>query len=290
MPLEDITPYLRIDKFPHIWCPGCGNGIILQAVLRAINKLSLDKNNVCVVSGIGCSSRSAGYLDFNTLHTTHGRAISFATGIKLAKPSMNVIVLTGDGDCSTIGGNHLIHAARRNIDLTVIVFNNSIYGMTGGQFSATTGLDKNAATAPYGNIENAFDLCELVKGAGASFIARSTTFHATSLPNLVVKGIENKGFSFIDVITACPVYFGRMNKFQDAAEMLKAQRDNAVNLKQWGIMSEEEKKGKFVIGELHNKPTLEYTERYKQMAEKISGKPVEPKENIESRDEDDEEE
>jgi len=265
MSLDKIKKYLRLDKFPHIWCPGCGNGIVLQSVVNAIDKLNLDQNKVAVVSGIGCSSRSAGYLDFNTLHTTHGRAIAFATGIKLAKPELTVIVLTGDGDCSAIGGNHLIHAARRNIDLTVVVFNNNIYGMTGGQYSPTTYLDDKAATANVGNIENPFDLCELVKGAGATYIARSTTFHATHLPLLVMKGIQNKGFSFIDAVTACPIYYGRMNKLVDAVEMLRLQRDNARNIKQWSTMSDEEKKGKFVIGELFNKPAMEYTERYRQL-------------------------
>lgn len=258
MALDDIKKYLRRDKFPHIWCPGCGNGIVLHAVLRAIQKLELDQNKVAVVSGIGCSSRSAGYVDFNTLHTTHGRAITFATGIKMAKPELTTLVLTGDGDCSAIGGNHLIHAARRNLDLTVVVFNNSIYGMTGGQYSPTTGRGNRAATAPYGNLENAFDLCELVKAAGASYVARSTTFHAAQIPLLVANGIKNKGFSFIDVITACPIYFGRLNKTPDAVDMLKLQRDNARNLKQWSTMSPEEKVGKFVIGELHNQPAEEW--------------------------------
>lgn len=268
MALKDINKYLRLDKFPHIWCPGCGNGIVLQAVLRGIDKLGLDQNKVAVVSGIGCSSRSAGYVDFNTLHTTHGRPLTFATGIKLAKPEMTVIVLTGDGDCAAIGGNHLIHAARRNIDLTVVVFNNYIYGMTGGQYSPTTCLDDRAATSPYGNLEPPFDLCELAKAAGATYVARTTSFHATQLPLLVAKGIQNKGFSFIDAITHCPVYYGRMNRYADAVEMLKWQRDSARNLKQWSTMSEEEKKGKFVIGELHAKPSPEYTERYRQLIER----------------------
>lgn len=261
-----------MDKFPHIWCPGCGNGIILRSVLTAIDKLGLDPNNVAVVSGIGCSSRSAGYVDFNTVHTTHGRAITFATGIKMAKPEKTVIVLTGDGDCSAIGGNHLIHAARRNIDLTVVVFNNSIYGMTGGQFSPTTPQNDIAATSPYGNLDNSFDLCELTRAAGASYVARSTTFHATQTPLLIQKGIENKGFSFIEVVTACPVYYGRLNKTPDAVDMLKLQRDNARNIKQWNMMTDEEKQGKFVIGELYNKPAPEYTEKYTQLIEREKSK------------------
>lgn len=268
MALKDIKNYLRLDKFPHIWCPGCGNGIIMQAVLRGIRKLDLDQNKVAVVSGIGCSSRAAGYLDFNTLHTSHGRAIAFATGIKMVKPEITVIVLTGDGDCAAIGGNHLIHAARRNIDLTVVVFNNYIYGMTGGQHSPTTLIDDQASTTPYGNLDPPFDLCNLAQAAGATYVARTTTYHVTQLPSFVAKAIQNKGFSFLDVITQCPIYYGRMNRIPDHIEMLKRQRDNARNIKQWGIMSEEEKKGKFVIGELYNKPTLEYTQRHKNLIEK----------------------
>lgn len=268
---KDISRYLRLNKFPHIWCAGCGNGIVLNGVLRAIDRLALDPNLVAVVSGIGCSSRAAGYVNFNTLHTTHGRAITFATGIKMARPEMTVIVLTGDGDCSAIGGNHLIHAARRNLDLTVVVFNNSIYGMTGGQFSPTTRPHDIAATAPYGSIDNSFDLCELSRAAGATFVARGTTFHATLIPLLVEKGIQNKGFSLIDVVTACPIYYGRMNKTPDAVDMLKAQRDNARHQKQWLTMTAEEKQGKFVIGELYNDPRPEYAETYQQLRQKAQG-------------------
>lgn len=268
MALKDIKKYLRLDKFPHIWCPGCGNGIIMQSVLHGIHKLDLDQNKVAVVSGIGCSSRAAGYLDFNTLHTSHGRAIAFATGIKMVKPEMTVIVLTGDGDCAAIGGNHLIHAARRNIDLTVVVFNNYIYGMTGGQHSPTTLIDDRASTTPYGNLDPPFDLCNLAQAAGATYVARTTTYHVTQLPLLVSKAIQNKGFSFLDVITQCPIYYGRMNRIPDHIEMLKMQRDNALNIKQWNIMSEEDKKGKFVTGELYNNPSLEYTQRHKNLIER----------------------
>ncbi|MCE5196042.1 MAG: thiamine pyrophosphate-dependent enzyme, partial [Negativicutes bacterium] len=169
--------FLREDKMPHIWCPGCGNGIVMQQVLRAIEELGLDVDKIVLVSGIGCSSRATGYLDFNTLHTTHGRALAFATGVKYANPELTVIVLTGDGDCTAIGGNHLIHACRRNIDLTTVVFNNSIYGMTSGQFSPMTPTGSYATTAPYGNIDRNFDLCKLGQAAGATYVARSTTYH-----------------------------------------------------------------------------------------------------------------
>ena len=222
MALAEVQKYLRLDKFPHLWCPGCGNGIVLQGVLRGLDALKADPNQVVVVSGIGCSSRSAGYLDFNTLHTAHGRAIPFATGIKLARPDLTVLVITGDGDCTAIGGNHFIHACRRNLDLTTIIFNNSTYGMTSGQYSPLTPLGAFAATAPYGNVEPAFDVCRLAEAAGASYVARTTTFHARQIPDLVAHAVQNKGFSVIEVITGCPVYYGRMNQAASAVEMLNA--------------------------------------------------------------------
>ncbi|MBE3588370.1 MAG: 2-oxoacid:ferredoxin oxidoreductase subunit beta, partial [Thermoanaerobacteraceae bacterium] len=200
--LTQVESHLRSDRFPHIWCPGCGNGIVLAALVRAIEELDLNPDKTVVVSGIGCSSRAAGYLDFNTLHTTHGRALAFATGIKLARPELAVFVLMGDGDAAAIGGNHFIHAARRNIDLTAVVFNNNIYGMTGGQFSPLTPTDKRATTAPYGNMERSFDLAELARAAGATYVARATTYHATMLEKFIVAGAKNKGFSVIEAVTA----------------------------------------------------------------------------------------
>ena len=170
-----IDKYMREERLPHIWCGGCGHGILMRDVAQAIENVGLDKKDVVVVSGIGCSSRAAGYMNFDTMHTTHGRAIAFATGIKMAKPHLKVIVLTGDGDATAIGGNHLIHAARRNIDMTVVVFNNSIYGMTGGQFSPTTPTGDYATTAPYGSIDPDFDIPKLAEAAGATYTARGRT-------------------------------------------------------------------------------------------------------------------
>lgn len=170
----DYEYYLRLEHFPHIWCAGCGHGIVLKALLRAINKLNIPKDKVALVSGIGCSSRTPGYVDFNTLHTTHGRALAFATGIKMSNPDLVVIAVMGDGDCAAIGGNHFIHAARRNIDITVVVENNFIYGMTGGQVSPTTPYGVPATTAPYGALERPFDIINLAEGAGAIFGARAT--------------------------------------------------------------------------------------------------------------------
>ncbi len=177
-----IHQYLRPKKaFPNVWCPGCGIGIVMGSLVRAIDKLQIARDAITLVSGIGCSSRLPVYLDFNTLHTTHGRALAFATGVKLAKPKMKVIVITGDGDCLAIGGNHFIHAARRNIDITTILINNMIYGMTGGQFSPTTPSEAFATTSPYGNKENQFDIPKLAMAAGASYVARGTVYHVNQL-------------------------------------------------------------------------------------------------------------
>jgi len=266
----DFKNYLRLDKMPHIWCSGCGNGIIMQSVLRCIDSLNIDKDDIAMVSGIGCSARVVGYVDFNTLHTAHGRGIPFATGIKLARPDMHVIVLAGDGDIIAIGGNHFIHAARRNIDISVIMFNNSNYGMTSGQSSPLTPYDALTSTAKYGNMERPFDMCELARGAGAVYVARATTYHVRLLDALIKQAITVKGFSFVEVITACPTYFGRYNKFASPVDMLKWQRDSSVNLKQDQIMSPEELKGKFVIGELFKKESeKEYTEVCAAMSKKL---------------------
>lgn len=268
----DFEQYVRLDTLPHIWCSGCGNGIVTQGILRAIHSLGLQQDNVVVISGIGCCSRAVGYIDFNTLHTAHGRAIPFATGIKIARPDLTVIVFGGDGDITAIGGNHFIHGARRNIDITVIIFNNFNYGMTSGQYSPLTPSESITATSPYGNVERSFDACELGRVSGATYVARSTAFHVRQLPGLVAKGIENKGFSLIEVITQCPTYYGRMNRMSSPVEMLKWQRDNAINLKQASLLSEEEKKGKFVVGELYNRPEEEYIQKHDRMVKNIQKK------------------
>lgn len=215
-----VKDYVRKRFMPHIWCPGCGHGIVMNNLIRAIENLGILKNDIVMVTGIGCSSRISGYMDFHTLHTIHGRAIAFGTGVKLARPELTVIVPMGDGDTIAIGGNHFIHAARRNIDITAIIMNNSIYGMTGGQFSPLSGLGKMATTAPYGNIYDAFDIVELAKGAGASFVARTTTYHVTSMIKILEKAISHKGFSVVEILSQCPTYFGRKNSMEDAVAML----------------------------------------------------------------------
>ena len=267
-----INKYFRPGRLPHIWCPGCGNGVVTGCIVKAIDKLGLDKDNVAVISGIGCSSRASGYLDFNTVHSAHGRALPVATGVKLADPSLKVLVVTGDGDATAIGGNHLIHAARRNIDMTVVLFNNNIDGMTGGQYSPLTPQGSKATTAPYETIEPAFDITELAKAAGATFVARATTFHAQILADLIAKGMEHKGFSLIEAVSGCPISFGRQNKIGGPAEMMKWQRDHAVMLAAWNKLSDEQKVGKFPIGVLHeDNSRKEYTEAYDELIARAQG-------------------
>ena len=241
--------YLRHDKkFPHVWCPGCGNGIVLGSLLRAIHGLGLAKDDVVMASGIGCSSRMPTYVDFNTIHTTHGRALTFSTGIKLAKPDLNVITVMGDGDSTAIGGNHLIHAARRNIDITAIIVNNSIYGMTGGQFSPTTPYGSKSTTSVYGHVEHSFNIAELAVAAGASFVARGTVYHAAQLDVVIKKAIAKKGFSLVEIISNCHVQHGRRNKLGGAVEMLQSYRENAVGVEKAKKMTAEEMEDKFTIG------------------------------------------
>ena len=267
---EHLRKYLRLNKLPHIWCPGCGHGTILNSVIRAIDNVGLDQEKTVVVSGIGCSSRATGYLNFNTLHTTHGRAIAFATGVKLGNPELNVIVLSGDGDSAAIGGNHLIHAARRNIDITTIVFNNSIYGMTSGQYSPLTPKGDFGTTAPYGNIDQPFDLCELMISSGATYVGRSTAYHARQLINLATSALDHKGFSFVEGISQCPTYYGRRNNLKTSIEMMKWQKEIAVKKKAAQKLSSEELESKIVIGELHKDTERpEYTAEYKKILESV---------------------
>ncbi len=262
----DYNKYLRPNKLPHIWCPGCGHGIVLKAMLRAIHNAGLQKENVAVVSGIGCSSRTPGYVDFNTLHTLHGRALAFATGIKFMKPEMNVIVTTGDGDALAIGGNHFIHACRRNIDMTVLVFTNATYGMTGGQYSPTTPLGAIATTSRYGSIEPPFDTCEMAKASGATFVARGTAYHTLELEKIIHEAIEHKGMSVVDIIDACPTYFGRANKFKSATQMMEElEKDGTVNIKQVDKLPPEKVQGKILRGVLHKVERPEYCEQYQNL-------------------------
>jgi 2-oxoglutarate ferredoxin oxidoreductase subunit beta len=267
--MSSFLSYFRQDNLPHIWCPGCGHGTVTGSLVRAIQRLDLDKNKVCIVSGIGCSSRAVGYLDFDTLHTAHGRALAFATGIKLSRPELKVIVMTGDGDCTAIGGNHFIHAARRNIDITTIVMNNNIYGMTSGQYSPMTPKGMYGTTAPYGNLERSFDLCELAKAAGATYVARATSYHVPLLIDLIESALQNKGFSVVEAVVQCPTYFGRKNKMGGPVEMLNWIKEGVVNVKAAAALPPEKVAGKKLIGELYNAPAPEYTADYDELIAKV---------------------
>ena len=265
----DVYQYLRHEKkFPLIWCPGCGNGIVMGSMIRAVDALGMAKDKTAIVSGIGCSGRVSTYMDFNTLHTTHGRALAFATGLKFARPELTVIVAMGDGDALAIGGNHFIHAARRNIDLTAIIFNNSTYGMTGGQISPTTPLGSIASTARMGNIENPFDVPKLAEAAGAAFVARGSAYHVDELDELMALAIRKKGFSVLEVITPCPTIYGRNNRLGSVVNMLKQQRDSLVSMHDVQGMSPEELKGKTVLGVLTDMDKPEYCEEYEKLMER----------------------
>jgi 2-oxoglutarate ferredoxin oxidoreductase subunit beta len=270
----EYEKYLRLNRFPLIWCAGCGDGIVLKSLLRAIDRIGLTKDEITMVSGIGCSSRLTGYVDFNTLHTTHGRPIAFATGVKLARPDMTVIVITGDGDGTAIGGNHFIHAARRNIDLTVILFNNYIYGMTGGQASPTTPPGAKASTAPYGNLEPPFNISGLAQAAGASFVARSTVYTPLKLEKMIERAIRKKGFSLVEVYTPCPTTFGRRNRMGSGAEMLRQLKDQAVPSEKAAGLSPEELEKKIVTGVFVDIDRPEYTEQYRMLRERLTAKVV----------------
>ncbi len=260
---------LRVDRFPHIWCPGCGHGIVLSALVRALGgKIAsgrLDPKDVVIVSGIGCAARAAGYLNFDGVHTTHGRAIAFATGLKLARPSLKVIVITGDGDLAAIGGNHFIHAARRNVGLTVVCFNNSIYGMTSGQYSPMTPREAKATTAPYGHIERPFDLCELALACGATYVARGAAFFAAKLTEYIAGGLDHKGFAFVEAVSQCPTYYGRRNRMSRGVDMLRWQKEHAVSLSRAASAAPEELEGKFKVGVFRDLDELEYTEEYERI-------------------------
>lgn len=269
-----LDKYYRKAGFPTIWCPGCGLGNVVSAMVRAIDILDLNHDDTVIVTGIGCSGIIYNYLNFDAYHGIHGRAVPVAVGLKLGNPKLNVIVPMGDGDCAAIGGNHFIHAARRNIDMTAIVINNSVYGNTGGQFSPLTPTGGVTTTSPYGNIENTFDICELAKGAGATYVARGTAYHTRQLVDLIANGIQHKGFAVIEVISQCPVQYGRRNRLGSASDMLRSQRENTVSVQKAKAMSPEELKGKFVIGELHRveAPDEEYTVRYQKLIEKVQGR------------------
>jgi len=270
---ESLQKLRKNKKFPTIWCSGCGIGIVMGALIRAIDHLGLKNDDVALVAGIGCTARMPIYLDFNTLHTTHGRALAFATGLKIARPDMKVIAIMGDGDAVAIGGNHFIHAARRNIGITALVVNNAIYGMTGGQYSPTTPLNGRATTAPYGNIEPPFPICNLAAAAGASYVARSTVYHALELDKFISEAIAKDGFSVVEAVSYCHTTYGRLNKLGTAADMMRALKDNSLSQTAYGNLSPEEKinNTKIVRGNFINIDRPQYTGAYSNLVTQVQG-------------------
>lgn len=269
----DYSKYLRLEKMPTLWCWGCGDGVILKAVVRAIEKMGWDQNDVCVVSGIGCSGRFSSYLDFNTVHTTHGRTVAYATGIKLANPDKHVICVAGDGDALAIGGNHTIHGCRRNIDIHMIVINNFIYGLTNSQTSPTTPQGMWTVSQKAGNIDPTFDACKLAIAAGASFVGRDSVIDPKKLERLLVKGFSHKGFSFMEVLSNCHINLGRKNKMASARENLDWIDSITMAKMKFEKLSEEEQTNLLPTGVLkEDKDQKEYCEMYQEIKDVHQGK------------------
>jgi 2-oxoglutarate ferredoxin oxidoreductase subunit beta len=267
----DYEKYLRTTK--TLWCWGCGDGIIMKAMLRAIEKLGWNMDDVVVVSGIGCSGRFSSYIDANTVHTTHGRTVAHATGIKLANPDKHVIVVSGDGDGLAIGGNHTIHGARRNIDINFVMVNNFIYGLTNSQTSPTTPQGMWTVSAQYGNIDPTFDACKLAEGSGATFVARESVLNPKKLEKIFVEGFKHRGFSFFDVFSNCHVNLGRKNKMGSAMENLEWIDKITVSKNKFEKLSDEEKKGLFPTGVLHHDDSApEYCDLYDKVIEAAQNK------------------
>ncbi|MGA2136759.1 MAG: 2-oxoacid:ferredoxin oxidoreductase subunit beta [Bryobacteraceae bacterium] len=260
-----VEPFLRMDRMPHIWCPGCGIGTTVNCFTRALLESGANLDKVAVVSGIGCTGRVAGYARLDSFHTTHGRAIPFATGLKLANPGLQVVVYSGDGDLTAIGGNHLIHAARRNIDLKVICVNNMIYAMTGGQTAPTTPEDAITATAPHGTFEPAFNLVQLAESAGAAYVARWTTYHVKQLSRAMNEVLHKRGFSFIEVLSPCPTLYQRRNKLGDALETMKYYKA-AGKIRHGAPTSEAAltKQGEIILGKFVDRDRPDYLELMRQ--------------------------
>ncbi len=257
-----IAPdWLREDRLPHIYCTGCGNGTVINCTLAAVGEMGWTRDETVFVSGIGCSSRAPGYILTDSLHTTHGRALAFATGVKMARPDFNVVVFTGDGDLAAIGGNHFIHACRRNVDMTVVCMNNHIYGMTGGQGSPTTPPGAISTTTPYGMSEPAFDLAELAVAAGANYVARWTSYHVKELTKAITAGMRTPGFAFIEARTQCPTNYGRHNKLRTVPAMIEHIRSHAMLIEKRDRLVREGRpvpEDIFTVGELvrRNRPAM----------------------------------
>ena len=265
--MKTYKDYMLYNKLPHTWCAGCSHGIVLQSIASVLADLGYDKHDICLVSGIGCFGRVDDYLDINCMHVTHGRALAAATGVALGNPNLHVLATMGDGDGATIGGNHLIHAARRNINVTAIVSNNYNYGQTGGQYSATTPTHSITQTSPYGHVEKNFDLCKLAIAAGASYVGRTTAFNPVLMRQLIKEGMQVRGFSLIEVISACPTHYGKFNKLGEAARMMKLMNERSVTVAQAAKMTDKELEDKIVVGCMKNEPRDDYYTEYARIIE-----------------------
>lgn len=268
-----IESFLRLDRMPHIWCAGCGIGPAVGCFVRAIERDGLDADRIALVSGIGCAGRAAGYVRLDSFHTTHGRAVPFATGLKLGNPELNVVVFSGDGDLVAIGGNHLIHAARRNMDMTIICINNFNYGMTGGQVGPTTPLNARSSTTPYGNFEYPFNVPYLVAASGATYVARWTVLHARQLERSIAEAMIKPGFSFIEVLSPCPALYGRMNRQSRGLDMMRSYQErsmvrNGADPEDVSITSD----GPFVVGKFVDIERPTFWDYHKQVVEKAQAK------------------
>ena len=265
--------YLRLEKMPTLWCWGCGDGVILKSFIRAVEKMGWNQDDICVVSGIGCSGRFSSYVDFNTIHTTHGRTIAYATGVKLANPDKHVVCVAGDGDALAIGGNHTIHGARRNIDMTFIIINNFIYGLTNSQTSPTTPQGMWTVTQKVGNIDPTFDTCKLLIAAGASFVARETVNSPKKLEKVMLEAFKHKGFSLVEALSNCHINLGRKNKMVSAMDNLSWIDDITVSKKKYDRLSEEEQLNLLPLGILkQDKEVREYCDMYQDIKDAHQGK------------------
>ena len=266
-----IHQYLRHNKkFPLVFCPGCGHGIVLGSLVRSVHARGLSKDEVVIVAGIGCSGRIAAYVDFNTVHATHGRALTIATGIKMANPELTVIAVMGDGDAFSIGGNHFIHAARRNIGVTALVLNNFIYGMTGGQCSSTTPEGAYSHTCPQGQLESAFDIVELTRAAGAAGVSRGTVYHVKELDALMAEAISRPGFNLVEALTPCFTQYGRGNGFKSAVEMFKWLKSSCLSVERYEKL--EDRTGKLPIGTFVRRDVDGLETRWANMRQALAAK------------------
>lgn len=257
--------YLKKGVLPHMWCSGCGVGVMLGALVRSFEELGYERKDTVVVTGIGCTGKTDDYLVTNALHTTHGRALAYATGIKAFNPKLHVVVLMGDGDSVTIGGNHFLHAARRNMDLTAIIINNFNFGMTGGQFSGTTPADAITQTSIYGNAERQLDISALAGLAGANYVARGTPYHVWELKTNIKEALSKKGFSVVEIYSPCPTHFGKNNKMKEATAMLQWLKESGLPVEKYNSLEKSARKGFFAVGKLVDREEPDFNTRYEEI-------------------------